>query len=471
MCSRSGRVAKMHMLLLNEWRVRVLSTVNRRRDGFTIVELLIVIVVIAILAAITIVSYNGVVGKAHEASLMSELSQAYEKIELYKQSTGLSAYPQTIEDADVRLNATTSFFYTPNANATSYCLSAVNQGQKYYFVTPSTGSVREGKCTLTVATYVGSGTAGRLDGTGTAAQLNNPTGAAFAPSGELYIADYGNNSIRKVTTSGAVSIFAGLSSGASGSTNGVGTAASFYAPGGIAVDYAGVIYVADQFNSRIRKIALDGTVSTLAGSSTGYLDSTTGTSAKFYWPWGLAVDASGNVYVADTYNNMIRKITPSGSVSTIAGTTSAGFANGSGSAARFNYPSGIAIGPDGVLYVADQDNNRIRKVTTSGDVTTLAGSGTKGTVDGLSTAAQFASPHGIAVDVHSNVYVADEYSHSIRKIAPDGSVYTLAGSAEGYQDGSSDVARFSHPLGLATSSTGNLYIVERGNNRIRTILY
>jgi len=448
-----------------------ITTLNKTTDGFTIVELLIVIVVIAILAAITLVSYNGVIGKAHEVSLMTELSQAYENIELYKQSNNLIAYPPTIEAADARMNASTSFFYTTNANATSYCLSAVNQGQKYYYITANTGTVREGKCSLTVASYIGSGTAGRLDGTGTSAQLNNPTGAAFSPSGDLYIADYGNNSIRKVTTAGVVTTFAGSTAGASGSANGTGTAATFNAPGGIAIDYAGVIYVADQFNSRIRKIALDGTVSTLAGSSTGYLDNATGTAAKFYWPWGLAVDTSGNVYVADTYNNMIRKITPSGSVSTIAGTTSAGFADGSGSAARFNYPSGVAIGPDGVLYVADQDNNRIRKVTTAGVVTTLAGSGTKGTVDGLSTAAQFASPHGIAVDANANVYVADEYSHSIRKIAPDGSVYTIAGSVEGYQDGSSDTARFSHPLGLATSSIGNLYIVERGNNRIRTILY
>lgn len=450
----------------------VVNTIHKQRqNGFTIVELLIVIVVIAVLAAITIVGYNGITGRAHEVSLMTELSQAYEKVELYKQTSGLTAYPQTIEDADARMNETTSFFYTPNANASSYCLSATNESKKYYYVTPNTGTVREGKCSLTVSTFIGSGTAGRLDGTGAAAQLNNPTAAAFAPSGDMYVADYGNNSIRRVTAAGVVSIFAGSTTGASGSTEGLGTAARFYAPGGIAIDSSGVMYVADQFNSRIRKIAVDGTVSTLAGSSTGYLDHTTGTSARFYWPWGLAVDTSGNVYVADTYNNMIRKITPAGVVTTIAGTTTAGFANGSGSAARFNYPSGIAIGPDGILYVADQDNNRIRKVTTTGDVTTLAGSGTKGTVDGLSTTAQFASPHGIAVDVHGNVYVADEYSHSIRKIAPDGSVYTIAGSTQGFQDGPSETARFSQPLGLATSSNGSLYVVERGNHRIRVVLY
>jgi prepilin-type N-terminal cleavage/methylation domain len=431
---------------------------KKHEQGFTLVELLIVIIVIAILAAITIVGYNGIANRAHESALKSELSQAFQKIGVYKNTTGSDVYPPTIEAADVRMNASTSFFYTPNANATGYCLSGTNPSQKYYYITADNGGVREGKCLLTVSTFAGSGAVGSFNSTGTAAQFNNPTGAAFSANGDMYVADYDNHQIRRITPAGVVSLFAGSVTGESGSTNGQGTAARFWNPSAIAISNTGILYVTDQNNNSVRKISPSGMVETFA---TG-----------FGLPWSLTVDAAGNVYVADTYFNMIKKITPSGTVSILAGAYEEGHVNGTGSAARFNYPSGIAIGPDGVLYVADQDNNRIRKVTTSGVVSPHAGSGDHGTVDGIGEAARFASPHGIATDVHGNVYVADEYSHSIRKIAPDGSVYTIAGSpSPGYQDGLSDVAKFAQPIGLATSSDGSLYVVERANHRIRVIRY
>ncbi len=192
-------------------------------------------------------------------------------------------------------------------------------------------------------------------------------------------------------------------------------------PTGVAVDGAGNVYVADRYNHRIRKITASGVVSTLAGSASGYTDGT-GTSAKFKNPTGVAVDGAGNVYVADYNNHGIRKITTSGVVSTLAGITY-GYTDGTGTSAKFKNPYGVAVDGAGNVYVADRDNHRIRKITTSGVVSTLAGS-SQGYTDGTGTSAQFAYPFGVAVDGTGNVYVADESNHRIRKIT------LSAGSAE-----------------------------------------
>jgi sugar lactone lactonase YvrE len=236
------------------------------------------------------------------------------------------------------------------------------------------------------------------------------------------------------------------------------------------MDSAGNIYVADQYYSLIRKITPSGYVTTIAGWGYGYTNAN-GTNARFAGPWDVAVDAAGNVYVADTYNNVIRKIDTSYNVTTLAGTSTAGYADGPAASAQFNYPAGVTVAPDGTIYVADQDNNRIRKISTSGVVSTFAGSGAKSTVDGIGTAASFASPHSISIDAAGNMYVGDEYSHKVRKIAPDGTVGTLAGTTEGYQDGLSTVAQFDHPLGVVSAPSGVIYVVERANNRVRVIQY
>lgn len=443
-----------------------------RTHGFTIVELIIVIVVIAILAALVAVGYNGITKNAKEVSLLKEVTDSHTKIEGYRFHNQSRIYPSTAEEADVRMNEDTTFFYTTNANATGFCLSATNESGTYYRVTSDKAAPEEGRCALTVSTYAGLGTAGQVNGSLTAARFNNPTDAVMMPNGDMYVADYGSNAIRLITAAGTVSTFAGSTSSASGAVDSTtGTSARFYAPGGIDADSAGNLYVADQFNNRIRKITPGGAVSTLAGGSWGSQNGT-GSGAQFYYPWDVAVSGAGTVYVADTYNNLIRAITPAGVVTTLAGSTSSGYQNGIGTAARFNYPSTIDIGPDGMLYVTDQDNNRIRKINPSTqEVTTLAGSGTKGTVDGLGTEAQFASPHGISVDPNGNVFVTDEYNHAIRKISPDGSVFTFAGGTQGFLNGTTDVARFNQPIGLAVSNDGVLYVVERGNHRIRTIQY
>jgi sugar lactone lactonase YvrE len=275
-------------------------------------------------------------------------------------------------------------------------------------------------------------------------------------NGNMYTADYINNKIIKITPSGVVTTLAG--SGTQGSIDGNGTAASFNNPQGLAVDSTGNVYVADTGNHRIRKITPAGLVTTLAGSTSGSIDGT-GTAAKFNSPNGLAVDSNGNVYVADTNNSRIRKITPAGVVSILAGSTP-GSTDATGTAAKFSYPNKVAVDSTGNVYVADTNNNRIRKITPAGLVTTLAGS-TSGFADGNGTAAKFSYPNGLEVDSTGNVYVADTYNNRIRKITSNGEVSILAGSgSEVSTDGTGTAASFNRPNGLAVDSTGNVYVVD-----------
>ena len=211
-----------------------------------------------------------------------------------------------------------------------------------------------------------------------------------------------------------VSTIAGSSS--PGINNGSGTSAQFYFPNGVAVDILGNVYVADSGNNIIRKITPEGVVSTLAGDGTPeHLDGT-GTSARFNAPQGVAVDSLRNVYVADSYNHRIRKITPAGLVSTLAGDGTAAYLDATGTSAEFNYPYGVAVDSLGNVYVADSSNHSIRKINPAGLVSTLAGDGTAGYLDQTATSAQFYFPNGVAVDSLGNVYVADNSNHSIRKI-------------------------------------------------------
>ena len=218
------------------------------------------------------------------------------------------------------------------------------------------------------------GGSGSADGTGAAARFASPSGVAVDSAGTVYVADGGNSTIRKITAGGVVTTLAGTA-GALGSIDGTGAAARFSSPTGIAVDSAGTVYVADTGNSRIRKITAAGVVTTLAGSpgGSGSTDGT-GAAARFYFPMGIAVDSAGTVYVADTGNSTIREITPAGVVTTLAGTAGAtGSADGTGAAASFSSPSGVAVDSAGNLYVADRANSTIREIAPAGVVTTLAG--------------------------------------------------------------------------------------------------
>ena len=319
-----------------------------------------------------------------------------------------------------------------------------------------------------VTTFAGSGMKGNTNGFGTMASFNYPTGVAVDKSGNVYVADKANNLIRKITIAGEVTTLAGS---IYGSKNGTGTAASFRLTAGVAVDSFDNVYVADQNNNMIRKITPAGVVTTLAGNGSVGCVNGVDTVASFKEPCSVAVDSSGNVFVADKYNHMIRKVTPQGVVSTFAGNTSSGSANGTGIAASFNGPSGVSIDGSGTMYVVDQDNNMIRKINSAGVVTTLAGSTTSGSNNGIGTAANFNGPSYAAVDCMGNLYVADRSNHMIRKITAGGVVSTLAGSSiPGCANGPFAMASFDYPVGVAVDDWGNVYVADSYNNMIRKIV-
>lgn len=325
-----------------------------------------------------------------------------------------------------------------------------------------------------VTTLAGTaGSAGAVDGIGPAARFNLPFGVASDAMGNLYVGDSGNYTIRKITPAGAVSTLAG-SPGNGGNANGSGGDARFYAPTDVLVDAVAAVYVVDSGNNAIRRISPAGEVATVAGPAAvaGSTDGS-GAAAQFNTPFGIAADTSGNLIVADMGNHTLRRITPAGVVTTLAGTAGTpGLADGSGSAAGFNTPTGVAADQNGNVYVADTGNHAIRKVTAAGVVTTLAGTpGTMGSADGTGAAAQFNSPTGIAADAAGNVYVADTGNHTVRKVTPRGEVTTLAGTPGSFSavDGTGPAARFVAPFGIAVDGAGNLYVADTGNHAVRKV--
>ncbi len=328
---------------------------------------------------------------------------------------------------------------------------------------------------ITVSTLAGSGAQGSGDGAATSATFDGPFGVATDGT-NLYVADQNNNKIRKVViATGVVSTLAG--SGAAGASEGTGIAATFNQPVGVATDGTN-LYVADSGNNKIRQIVIaTGVVSTLAGSGTAGADEGTGIAATFNAPNGIATDGT-NLYVADTGNLKIRKIViATGVVTTLAGSGTPGAVDGSGAAATFWYLYGIAT--DGTnVFVTDAITNTIRKIViATGDVTTLAGSvGDTGSQDGTGTAATFDKPMGVATD-GTNLYVADTYNYKIRKVAiASRAVTTLAGSGSyGVQDGNGRDAKFHLPSGIVTAGASpdgiNLYVTDSSGDNIRKVNY
>jgi streptogramin lyase len=324
-----------------------------------------------------------------------------------------------------------------------------------------------------VTTWVGTaGVSGTTDGTGIAASISSPTAVATDSSGNVYLADALNHLIRKITPLGVVSTFAGTA-GVSGSTDGIGTLALFNNPTGLATDTFGNVYVADRNNNLIRKITPLGNVCTFAGDGTMGNSNGTGTSASFFFPSGVATDASGNVYVADLNNNIIRKITPLGVVSTFAGSGLLSNTNGIGLSASFSLPFAVATDASGNLYVTELYNHAIRKITPQRVVTTFAGNvNVPGRLNSTTFSARFNYPRGVATDTSGNVYVADQSNQLIRKITPLGVVSSLAGTVlvSGTTDGIGTLASFYLPGGVATHKSGKVYVADEYNHLIRKII-
>ncbi len=331
-----------------------------------------------------------------------------------------------------------------------------------------------------ISTVAGNGTQGFSGdgGPATSAQLSNPLGIAMDTASNLFIVDNGNSRIRKVTPDGLISTVAGNGIKGFSGDGGPATSAQFYGLEGIAVDIAGNLFITDTYNFRIRKITPNGQISTVAGGGISSYNGDGGpaTSALLYWPTGIAVDSVGNLFIAEMGRHRIRKVTPAGVISTIAGNGTSGFSGDGGPAtlAQFHYPRGIAVDMAGNLFIADYYNARVRKVAPGGGISTVAGDGTQGFGGngGPAVSAQLNYPFDVAVDVAGNLYIADEMNSQIRKVTPDGLISTVAGSGEqGFSGdgGPATSAALYPPRGVAVDPAGNLFISDTENARIRKV--
>ncbi len=317
----------------------------------------------------------------------------------------------------------TKFAPDPYENLYTINDVAIDNAGNVYETDQNTFAIRKIAPAGKVSTLAGTSVKGFRDGPGSEALFDGLDGLAVDSAGNIYVADCGNNVIRKITPTRKVSTLAGAGPilpgfPNAGDSDGANANARFNKPLDVAVDSVGNVYVADFGNNKIRKITPTGDVSTLAGTGIKGFDDGPGANATFKAPWGIAVDDASNVYVADRDNNAIRKITPAGDVSTLAGTGYRGFENGPGEEAMFNAPTSVAVDAAGNVYVADIGNNVIRKIASLGTVSTLAGSGTKGLTDGPIASATFNSPRRVSIDSAGNLYVADSGNNEIRKISP-----------------------------------------------------
>ena len=314
-----------------------------------------------------------------------------------------------------------------------------------------------------VTTIAGGDSASFVNGPAPLARFHFPLDVAVAADGAIFVTDVQNHCIRKIAGS-QVTTFAGTNLGI---VNGHGLSAEFRHPFGIAIGGNENIYTTDVDDSRIRKITPAADVTTYAGTDEdGAVDGDADT-AQFRDEAQIATDALGNVYIADPQNNRIRKISTAGKVSTIAGSDTAGFRNGNGSNARFDFPSGIAVDKDGNVYVSDAGNSRIRKISPDGEVTSFAGNGISDNKDGDASTASFYYPTDLAIDGAGNLFVID--LDRIRKITPQGAVSTIAGSTSGYVDGDATLAKFNSPAGIGIDAQGNISVAAPAPTRIRPI--
>jgi sugar lactone lactonase YvrE len=327
-------------------------------------------------------------------------------------------------------------------------------------------------------------------GAATAAELNYPGGVAVDGNGNIYIADGSNNCIRMVNSKGIISTVAGNGGLGYSGDGGPATAAQLNGPAGVAVDSSGNLYIADENNDVIRKVGTNGIITTFAGNGTGGFggDNGAAVSARLSLPSGVATDKNGNVYIADMANQRVRKVDIYGTITTVAGNgtgtgTGGGAYGGDGgaaTAAELSNPVAIAVDASGTLYIADMSNNRVRMVSASGTISTLAGNGNGG-FGGDSSAATSAALHfptGVAADGNDNVYISDSYNQRVRKVS-GGLIHTYAGNGNpagglftgsyGGDGGPAAQSQLFNPRGLATDAAGNVYIADQQNNRIRKV--
>ncbi len=319
----------------------------------------------------------------------------------------------------------------------------------------------------TVSTFAGDGTGAYLDGPLLSARFETPVDIAISAGGILYVADYNDRRIRKIS-GGQVSVLAG--DGHFGTKDGAGDTAQFVDPYRIETDANGNVYVMDQADARVRRITPNGFVSTYAGSGvSGFKDGDASVALFRQGMGGITMGAQGIVYIDDTNNGRIRKISATGQVSTFAGRETKGFVDGDTSVAEFLNPNSILFDKQGNMYVADNGNYCIRKITPAGMVSRFTGTGTQGMADGAAGAAQFHYIYDMVIDKDGNLFLSD--GDRIRKVTPQGQVSTIAGSTTGYTDGDGATAQFNYPAGLAIDTNGDLYVADAMNNRIRKISF
>jgi PKD repeat protein len=383
------------------------------------------------------------------------------------------------------------YTYSWSTGATSSSLNGLSAGTYTISVHDNFGCMATATTTITahpnqiINTVAGDGSLGFAGdgGLATFAKIYYPGGVWVDAPGNMYIADYDNNRIRKVNTNGIISTIAGNGYGAPGSggfsgDGGAATNAELYYAQNVAVDASGNVYIDDLFNSRIRKVNTSGIISTLAGNGAKAYsgDGGAATAAELYNPDGLTVDASGNVYISDNGNNRIRKVNSSGIISTIAGNGASGFKGDGGpaTAAELSGPGGVAIEANGNFYLNDAGNSRIRMINTSGVITTIAGNGATGYSGdgGPATAAELSYPDGVGVDLYGNVYIADEANNRIRMVNTSGIITTVAGNgvwAFSGDGGTPTAAELYDPSGVFIDTKGNMYISDQNNDRVREV--